>query len=205
MSLQRWRTKCHQTTCPRIVTVRTTLGSTVSHSVLASQPTPAHASARGTYIIACVMKAWWHKPPFPRWHATRGGLLAPPCFHGAGRDGRSRTKYATAGDTHTVPTPSLNYHDHTQHASFSCWLLDALVKSALPRSRVLDCSGTRWKATVLPAWGYGSAAPQQRFYVGPGVRHGHAMTTRWYQQPPPGGMPLGGKGANAAMLSRRRL
>ena len=38
---------------------------------------------------------------------------------------------------HTFPEkkmwwcPSLNYHDHTQHASFSCWLLDALVKSPL--------------------------------------------------------------------------
>ena len=92
---------------------------------------------------------------------TRERGFMPPCFHDVGYDictpctgmcrrglaGQHRvthctaqsssgtlfggTLYATARDTHTVPTPSLNYHDHTQHASFSCWLLDALVKSPL--------------------------------------------------------------------------
>ena len=110
---------------------RATLGSTVSHSVLASQPTPAHASARGTYnIIARVMKAWWHKPPFPRWHATRGGCLRHRVF--TARAVMDAPVQSTPPlETHTVPTPSLNYHDHTQHASFNCWLLDALVKSPL--------------------------------------------------------------------------
>ena len=163
--------------------------------------------------------------------STRERGFMPPCFHEADYDictpctgmcrrglaGQHRvthctaqsssgtlfggTLYATARDTHIVPTPSLNYHDHTQHASFSCWLLDALVKSALPRSRVLDCSGTRWKATVLPAWGYGSAAPQQRFYVGPGVRHGPRRDNTVVPAAPPWWHATGGKGVYATMLS----
>ena len=97
---------------------RATLGSTVSHSVLASQPTPAHASARGTYIIARVMKAWWHKPPFPRWHATRGGCLRHRVFT-ARAVVDAPVQSTPPLETHTVPTrlphPSITMITHSMH------------------------------------------------------------------------------------------
>ena len=87
-----------------IQTTMAALRSTVSHSVLASQPTLAHARVSRTHITARVMTAWWHKPPFPQWHATKGGLLVPPCCHGAGRDERlGRRKNVVAGPHFHTP------------------------------------------------------------------------------------------------------
>ena len=117
-------------------------------------------SAQAFVTARAVTTRWYQQPPLGGMPLGERGLMLA-CCHAAGCDvcpaypgvckrglaGQHRvthctaqsssgtlfggTLYATARDTHIVPTPSLNYHDHTQHASFSCWLLDALVKSPL--------------------------------------------------------------------------
>ena len=87
-------------------------------------------------VLGCMYPLHWHVQVWAGWQAQSDSLYCTARSSSRCQDQVAGTLfggtlYATAGDTDTVPTPSLNYHDHTQHASFSCWLLDALVKSPL--------------------------------------------------------------------------